>query len=166
MTLVYFFRHGIAAERGTYANDGDRPLTDKGIAKTQRVVQRCHDLGIRADLILSSPFVRARQTADILTSIGVAPAMTLSDDLAPDGSIHSWLEWLKHWQPGQQDAVILVGHQPDLGRWAEQLVWGEITDRLVVKKAGIIGVEVPKADPPIGKSELFWLTPPRYFLEP
>ncbi|MEO1522253.1 MAG: phosphohistidine phosphatase SixA [Cyanobacteria bacterium J06633_2] len=165
MTSVFFIRHGIAAERGTYTNDGDRPLTDKGITKTQRIAQRCYDLGIRADLILSSPLVRAQQTADILKAERLAEEIQSSDALAPEGSIIHWLEWLNHWQPGSYNALIIVGHQPDLGHWAERLVWGESAGRLVVKKAGIIGVDISRIDSPIGTSELFLLTPPRYFIE-
>jgi phosphohistidine phosphatase len=53
-----------------------------------------------------------------------------------------------------------VGHEPSLGEWAECLVWGEARGRLRLKKAGVIGINVP-LDDPIGNSELFWLVPPR-----
>jgi phosphohistidine phosphatase len=165
MTTLYLIRHGIAAERGTYANDGDRPLTDKGVDKTQRMARRCHEVGVRADLILSSPLVRAQQTADILKASSLAADLITSDDLAPEGSIGPWVEWLKNWHPGAHNALILVGHQPDLGHWAEQLVWGAPTGRLVLKKAGIIGVQILQMKAPLGTSELFWLTPPRYFVD-
>ncbi len=71
---VFFFRHGIAVEQEVFeGSDGDRPLTAKGEKKTQQIARRLLDLGIEAELILSSPLVRARQTAEILLEVGVAP---------------------------------------------------------------------------------------------
>lgn len=66
---LYLIRHGIAAERGTYPKDEERPLTEKGRAKTQKVAQRLYALGLRFDFILTSPLVRARQTAEILKKL-------------------------------------------------------------------------------------------------
>jgi phosphohistidine phosphatase len=57
-----------------------------------------------------------------------------------------------------------VGHQPDLASWAEQLTWGDDRQRLLLKKAGIIGLLIPDEGNPLGKSTLFWLTSPRLFL--
>ena len=164
MTTVYLIRHGIAAERGTYANDDERPLTEDGLRKTQRIAKRLHQLTITFDLILSSPLVRAQQTADILKAENLAQSITLSDDLAPGGDIGQWLVWLKHWENTGGTTLAMVGHQPDLGNWAETLVWGGSKEHMIVKKAGVIGIELPATDSPIGNSRLFWLTPPRLLL--
>jgi phosphohistidine phosphatase len=56
-----------------------------------------------------------------------------------------------------------VGHQPDLTDWAEQLIWGEIKEKLILKKAGIIGLSVPPIASPLGHSQLFLLTSPKWF---
>jgi phosphohistidine phosphatase len=159
---LYFIRHGIAAERGTYAEDGDRPLTDAGHRKTTRVAERLDQLGLHFDLILTSPLVRARQTAAILQTVGLGDRLEESSDLAPAGDFNHWLAWLTEWQSGGKQ-LALVGHQPDLADWAETLVWGESNQRLVLKKAGVIGLLVPQSDP-IGHSQLFWLTPPKFLL--
>ncbi|MEM7773592.1 MAG: phosphohistidine phosphatase SixA [Cyanobacteria bacterium P01_E01_bin.6] len=164
MTTVYFIRHGIAAERGTYANDDDRPLTEAGIRKTQRIAQHLHELDVTVDLILSSPLVRARQTAEILKSANLAESITISADVAPGGDMKRWLQWLNDWEQSGRRTLAMVGHQPDLGNWAETLVWGEPIGRIIVKKAGMIGVELPATGSPIGASDLFWLTPPRLFI--
>ncbi len=164
MPTIYLIRHGIATERGTYRNDGDRPLTDAGIDKTKRVANRLLELDVTFDLILSSPLVRATQTAAILHAAKLSSSVALSEDLAPDGDMHTWLAWVKQWEQQGGKTLAVVGHQPDLGNWAEMLVWGEVRARIVVKKAGIIGVECPDMDSPIGTGELFWLTPPRFFL--
>lgn len=161
---LYLIRHGIAAERGTYANDDERPLTDEGIRKTKRVAKRLYELDIRFDLILTSPLVRARQTAEILQSLRLSKQLERSVYLAPEGDFDGWLEWLQSWQQEGGKQLAIVGHEPDLGEWAERLVWGEIKHHLVVKKAGVIGVLLPDTGSPVGCSELFWLSPPRLLL--
>jgi len=164
MTTLYLIRHGIAAERGTYADDDDRPLTQKGIQKTEQIAQRLVELELKFDLIQTSPLVRARQTATILHDYKLASVIETSDLLAPAGNLQAWLNWLKL-QPEEADRTLaLVGHQPDLGNWAESLVWGSSKERLVVKKAGIIGLTLPPRGSVIGRSEMFWLTPPRFLL--
>lgn len=164
-TELYFIRHGIAAERGTYARDDDRPLTDRGRDRTRQVAQRLMALGCRVEHILTSPLIRARQTTDILLEVGVAPAAETIDTLAPGGCLRDWLDWLSQWQLAHpQSRLALVGHEPTLSTWAQQLVTGESSDRWVLKKAGVIGVQVPAATEAIGHSQLFWLTPPRLFL--
>lgn len=164
-TDLYFIRHGIAVERERYAEDAARPLTEKGQARTQQVAQRLKELGCEVDCILSSPLMRAQQTADILLSVGLAQQAKILMALVPGGDLQAWLAWLAPWQlEHPRSALILVGHEPDLSTWAQQLVMGQTSDRWILKKAGIIGIQVPKAEAAIGQSRLFWLTPPRLLL--
>jgi phosphohistidine phosphatase len=165
MTIeLYLIRHGIAAERGTYDQDGDRPLTSAGRHKTQAVAERLVALGIQVDLILTSPLVRARQTADLLQGALGKVTVAESEFLAPGGDFQSWCRWFADWSQGGGQRLALVGHEPDLGEWAERLVWGAVRYRLMVKKAGVIGIQVSQPQDPVGTSELFWLTPPRLLL--
>jgi phosphohistidine phosphatase len=122
-TQIYFMRHGIAADPQGYANDGDRPLTAKGRSKTQIVAQRLHQLNLHFDEILTSPLVRARQTAEILLEMSLGSQLTISASLAPQGSLRDWLAWLNAWQQLGHESLILVGHEPDLSQWAELLIW-------------------------------------------
>ncbi|MEO1094427.1 MAG: phosphohistidine phosphatase SixA [Cyanobacteria bacterium J06638_28] len=164
-TDLYFIRHGIAVERGLYAEDAERPLTAKGQGRTRQVAQRLKDLGCEVDCILSSPLVRAQQTADILLSVGLAQRAETLVMLAPGGDLQRWLAWLAQWQTEHpRSALALVGHEPDLSTWAQHLVMGQVSDRWILKKAGVIGVQVPEADIAIGQGQLFWLTPPRLLL--
>lgn len=164
-TELYFIRHGIAAKRGTFANDNDRPLTDKGRARTQAIAQRLVVLGCRTELILSSPLVRAHQTTQILLEAAVAPTAETCEALAPSGDLQAWLPWLAQWQSDHPiSRLALVGHEPNLSEWAQQLVSSHRGDRWQLKKAGIIGIRVPSAQQAVGHSELFWLTPPRLLL--
>jgi len=162
---LFLIRHGIAAERGSYTNDAKRPLTEEGRQKTAQVAQRLHHLGLKFDLLLTSPLVRARQTAEILQDAGLSLHLEEFAALAPDGEIQDWISWLEFWRDRtQRNQLALVGHQPDLGNWAEVLVWGEAKEKLVVKKAGVIGLELPKTGTPIGQSQLFWLSSPKWLL--
>lgn len=179
---LYLIRHGIAADRKNYGNDEERPLTDKGRRKTKKVAYQLHKLGKQFDLILTSPLVRARQTAEILQAAGLSSQIEESPWLAPDGNIYSWLGWLEKWRydnggsshippynrgDGQRAAFMqlaLVGHQPDLGNWAEILVWGNAKEKLVLKKAGVIGLMLPEIGTPLGKSQLFLLAAPKWLL--
>ena len=164
-TKLYFIRHGIAAERGTYARDEDRPLTETGRSRTEGVAWRLQALGCKVDCILSSPLVRAQQTAGILLDVGLSATSEILDDLAPEGSLQNWLMWLTNWQTRHsQSCLALVGHEPNLSYWAQELVSGQVSDRWILKKAGVIGVSVPAATDAIGQSELFWLAPPRLLL--
>ncbi|MEO0532274.1 MAG: phosphohistidine phosphatase SixA [Cyanobacteria bacterium P01_A01_bin.123] len=165
-TELYLIRHGIAAERGTYDNDCDRPLTAKGDVKTHQIAERLKALGLNFETLLTSPLVRARQTADILSAVGLSAAVDVCDHLAPNGNFAAWLTWLASWQQTGQSRLALIGHEPDLSRWAQILVEGQISDRWVLKKAGVIGLQVPEARQARGQSQLVWLSPPRFLLSP
>jgi phosphohistidine phosphatase len=161
MRELYLIRHGLAAERGTYVNDDERPLTEAGSQRTRQVAKRLKQLGLRFDYLLSSPLVRAQQTAELLQAAGLAPAITITTVLAPGGSLPTWIADYgdRPWR-----RLALVGHEPDLGSWAEQLVWSCQSGQLILKKAGVIGLEVPETPITLGSARLFWLTPPRLLL--
>jgi phosphohistidine phosphatase len=162
---LYLIRHGIAGERGSYANDDERPLDDKGRKQTKKVAQRLDEMGLRFDLILTSPLVRSRQTAEILQAAKLSSEIEESPHLAPSGDIHAWLDWLQKWRSqGDRNCLAAVGHEPSLSNWAEILVWGEVKERLILKKAGIIGLTIPQGQTPIGNSSMFWLTAPKFLV--
>jgi phosphohistidine phosphatase len=162
---IYLVRHGIAAERGEYATDEERPLTFDGDRKTRKVAKQLVKLGLQFDLILTSPLVRARQTAKILQAAELSKKIEISSALAPDGDIQTWLKWLDSWRQTGGSKLVLVGHQPDLANWAENLIWGEAREVLVLKKAGVIGISLPEIGQPIGNSQMFWLTSPKFLLK-
>ncbi len=160
---LYLIRHGIAGDRQHYATDAERPLTEAGQKRTRQVTERLLACGLRCELALTSPLLRARQTADILQAVGLARQVQAFPALAPGGDLQALLDWLAA-QERTCDPLAVIGHQPDLGRWATQLVWGTPDDRLTVKKAGTIGVELPTTGSPVGRSDLFLLTAPKWLL--
>ncbi|MGB3508192.1 MAG: phosphohistidine phosphatase SixA [Microcoleaceae cyanobacterium] len=163
-TNVYLIRHGIAADAENHPTDEERPLTTQGDRKTHQVAQQLKKLSLNFNLILTSPLVRARQTAKILQANHLSSQVEEFSSLAPGGDINIWLKWLETWQPQGNKELALVGHQPDLANWAEMLLWGEARQVLILKKAGAIGVSLPEVGPPVGNSQMFWLTPPRFLL--
>lgn len=162
-TEVYFIRHGLAGEFGSYPNDAERPLTDEGKKKTRQIAKQLAKLGLEFDLVLTSHLVRAKQTAELLLEAGLSQHLVEADYLAT-GEIQPWLTWLTTWQPTQAGALALVGHEPGLSHWAEILVWGKAIGGIRLKKAGVIGLALPEAGSPVGQSTLFWLTPPKFLL--
>lgn len=163
-TELYLIRHGLAGERGSYENDAERPLTDEGKKKTRLVAKRLRELELQFDTLLTSPYKRARQTAEILLEVGLASSLEAADFLAHAGDLKDWLSWWQDWKQLGKTRLALVGHEPDLSAWAETLVWGEPKGNLLLKKAGVIGLSLPMEESPVGTSSLFWLTPPRLLL--
>jgi phosphohistidine phosphatase len=162
---VYLIRHGIAADRGTYTDDEQRPLVKKGQDKTTQVAERLLKIGLKFELILSSPLVRAYQTAEILRQVGLAKTIETFVPLKPDGAIAEWLEWLQQYQLEHPDAKIaLVGHQPDLGNWTEMLLWGTVKGQIELKKTGVIGLKIPEIGTPIARCTLFLHTAPKWLI--
>jgi len=163
---LYLIRHGIAADREGYTNDQERPLTDIGLKKTRKVAKQLYERGLRFPLILTSPLVRARETALILRDAGLGSQVEEFATLAPEGDFQEWVNWFEQqWsQTNGEGSLALVGHQPDLGKWAQTLVWGQAQEKLILKKAGVIGLKIPQSGKIVGQSELFLLISPKWLL--
>jgi phosphohistidine phosphatase len=132
---IYILRHGIAVERGTkgYKNDGDRPLTKDGEDKTKQIAKALRALDLKFDLVLSSPYVRARQTAEIVAEV-LDQEVTLTDFLIPDASAVDLIGEINAEKPQR---VLLVGHEPDLSRLVSVLITGGPGAGIELKKGGI-----------------------------
>jgi phosphohistidine phosphatase len=168
MPSLYLIRHGIAEDRGNHEDDTQRPLTDEGRKKTKQVAKRLYDLGLRFDLLQTSPLVRAQQTSDIFANVFSDCPVQQSSELAPEGSFDDWLTWFANWiaqhpQPAKASLGI-IGHEPDLTTWAEMLIWGESKGVLVLKKAGLIGIALPEVQPWISNGILFLSIPPKLLI--
>jgi phosphohistidine phosphatase len=166
MALVelYLVRHGLAGEAKASRDDRLRPLSRAGFRRTRAVAKRLTALGLGFDVLLTSPLVRARQTADILHAERLAGRPKELSCLAPGGDFGDFLEWLSRWRRSGKTRLALVGHMPDLGAWAERLLVGKSRQRLVLKKAGVLGLTLPAHGTPLGRSSLFLLVPPRYLV--
>jgi phosphohistidine phosphatase len=163
MIEIYLIRHGLAGQFGDFEDDSLRPLSEIGLKKTTKVAQRLKELGLQFDVILTSPYARSMETAIILQSIGLSETLETLDDLKPAGNIEFLIEQLQGIR-GRVQSVVIVGHEPDLSRLAAQLIFGQSCENLVLKKAGVIGLNAPTNGDLTGQCQLFWLSPPRLLL--
>ena len=113
---LYFLRHGMAAEKSDsdYPDDSKRPLTPGGKREMRTIARGMHHMKFRIDRILSSPYLRARQTAEIVSQEMKTPLkVEFSDHLIPGASFRELLKELR--VSGKEfSRVLLVGHEPFL----------------------------------------------------
>jgi phosphohistidine phosphatase len=120
---LYLIRHGLAAERGeNYPDDTKRPLTSRGIQKLRREAKALNALDVSFDVILTSPLVRARQTAEALASgLRVPPPVINAPSLAPGGTHNAIVDELAK-QSHRRKRMAVVGHEPGIGELAARLL--------------------------------------------
>ena len=141
---LYLLRHGIAVEPGSpgFAKDADRPLIPEGERKLFQITEAMEALDLAFDLILSSPYLRARQTAEIVAeALDARKKLEFSDSLVPGGSPRKLVELLNRLQP-IPESVLLVGHEPYLSGLISLLVSGDATVAVVMKKGGLCKLSV------------------------
>ncbi len=160
---LYLIRHGLAGQLGDYDDDSQRPLTPEGQRKTRKVADRLAHLGIEFDELRSSPYQRAWQTAEVLQAAGLVENIEPLSALEPEGDWTVVVDYLKQTRQAKK-RVAIVGHEPDLSELAARLVFGDRSEHLKLKKAGVIGLTGAIEGELIGRCELFWLTPPRLLL--
>jgi len=155
---VILFRHGPAGERDPLAwpDDRERPLTPKGETRSRRAARGILWLEGEPTLVLSSPLARALRTAELFAEEAGGSVETL-DALAPGKSWRPLLQRLA--QAGPKDTLVLVGHEPDLGKLAGVLLFGAPA-ALPLRKAGACAFEFEDAPAP-GGGQLRWWLPPR-----
>lgn len=155
---IYLVRHGIAVEglvRGI-TSDSQRPLTDEGISETKMVAQCLKRMGVKPDLIVASPLVRAKQTAEILNG-ALGGELTTSDSLCPGVTPANVYKFLKKYEDRKE--IALVGHEPDMGDLVKEIICAGFEFTLPFKKAGVCCIEVADL-PPTMPGILKWLVTP------
>ena len=155
---LYLIRHGVAEERGdAWPDDTKRPLSEGGIERMRKAARGLARLGVSIDIVLTSPLVRARQTADIVASaLDPRPALVTIDSLAPEGTYAALMADLeKH---GRKECLALVGHEPGIGELAARLIGSRHSFEF--KKGAVCRIDVD-AIPPAGPGDLRWMMTPR-----
>lgn len=155
---LYLVRHAIADQRGdAWPDDTKRPLTSKGAARFRKVVRGLRQLNVTVDLVLTSPLVRARQTADILADgLEPTPTIAVTAALSPGSTPAQTAEALGPFRTARR--IALVGHEPGLGELAAWLIGASAP--IVFKKGGVCRIDAPAA-PPQGSGRLVWHATPR-----
>jgi phosphohistidine phosphatase len=143
-------RHGIAAERGTYEDDTQRPLTDRGRDRMGAAAEGLATL-VQPTLILTSPLLRARETADLIARATGAP-IEVCDALA-NGDHESLLA------AAYAPMVVAVGHEPHISSFVS---WAIGANHLPVEfKKGSAALVEFAGRPDAGAGALVWFMPPR-----
>ena len=121
---LFLVRHAIAEDLSDQDDDSLRPLTDKGREKMRRIAQALEELGVMPDLIVSSPYVRASQTASILAKeLKYKEELAYSDFLVPMGEPNDMIGEIN--EKFSVDELMLVGHEPNLSSLASILLTGD-----------------------------------------
>jgi phosphohistidine phosphatase len=151
--IIYLLRHGKAGSP-LPANDEARELTKGGVAALRAAAPLWRRLNLRPDIVLTSPLVRARQTAELLCE-GIDAAPPLDDERLEPGA--GWSEMARA-IADHPDArrIMFVGHEPDLSRVAQHLS-GAASVRM--RKGGLACLEFPGVPEP-GSGEIAWLLDP------
>lgn len=165
---LYLIRHGIAEEPdplvpNSIFSDEIRPLTKVGRKKITQVAAKLQKLELTFDLMITSPLIRARQTAAILIDNQISPKLEVSPDLKPSGSLPAWLTAWND-RPIRRDIanLALVGHEPNLSEWAELLVFGKVCHKLILKKGGMVGLKFPDHQVGMEMAQLHCVISPKY----
>lgn len=150
---IFFLRHALAVNRAEWkGDDAARPLTDEGIEKTKRTATILADLDLSLEVIVTSPLVRARHTAEIVAN---KLKVKLVEDarLAP-GFNEKKLRAILSDYPNA-NALMVVGHEPDFSETISALIGG---GNIVCKKGGLALINLPDVSK---RGELVWLIPPK-----
>jgi phosphohistidine phosphatase len=151
---LYLIRHGLAEERGEgWPDDTKRPLTEEGIAKLRKGIRGLSRLDVSIEVILTSPLVRARQTADIVAAgLGSRPMILNVESLAPGGSHAAILADLE--KQARKLRIGLVGHEPGIGELAARLIGSR--HPFEFKKGAVCRIDFEEI-PPSGPGNLRWM---------
>ena len=135
---IYLIRHSNAVDPGTpdYEDDSLRPLTEKGRDKMKDIASALKELDVKPDLIVSSPYVRAQQTAEILAKVlKYKQELAFSEALVPMGNADNIIGEIN--EKYSVDELVLVGHEPCLSVLIGTLIAGNPELTINLKNGGV-----------------------------
>lgn len=150
---LYFQRHGLADWPDWNRPDAERPLTAEGRERLKVQAKTLARLGVAVDVLLSSPLVRARETAELLAE-RLQTQVTVDSALSPGFNAVRLHQLLTRYPDA--GAVLLVGHEPDFSTCISALIGG---GQVILKKGGLARVDLDSTEPLGG--QLVWLLAPK-----
>ena len=157
---LLIIRHAIAFERNRdhWADDAARPLSPAGIRRSRKAAAGLKELCKVPDRLLTSPLIRARQTAEILTEVAGWPPAEMAPELKPGAGAAAVLTLLAK---DRSKRIAIVGHQPDLSALLTAcLLRNHSTLPIEMKKNAVACLSIDgKAR--VGSAALKWLATPR-----
>jgi len=155
--LLFLVRHGIAEDATAEISDAERALTAEGRRRMKEIGAGLRTIGAEPEVILTSPLLRARQTADILRACAAPRAKIVTFEPLENG--HGPEEVISK-LPRQATEIALVGHQPSLGELASYLLTGSTAlTPLPFKKGGTAAISVSSLPPKVPGVLQWFLTP-------
>jgi phosphohistidine phosphatase len=163
---LYIIRHAIAVDEAgsDYASDSERPLTDKGRKKMRQIAKALRSLGVEFDLILSSPYIRTCETAEILADVfKMKSKIVFSDHLIPEGNPELLIGEIN--EKHTVDSLAIVGHEPYLSALIGSLVTDTSKIEINLKKGGVCYLSADDLHHRDHRATLEWLLPPGILIE-
>ena len=153
MKRLYLLRHGKAVSRMAWdGDDGSRPLTSEGETAMWREAEALKRLGLAPDVVITSPLVRARRTAEIVAeTLGVTDRLVEDERLAHGFDARTLARIV---DPHDGAQVMVVGHEPAFSTVVAELIGG---GTVALKKGGVARVDL---DADLKHGELAWLLTP------
>lgn len=161
---LYLIRHGIAVEWGAagFEDDRLRPLTEKGREKMVKIARGLLALDVRFDLIISSPYTRALETARILFAAQKMDKgqLVIQENLSPGSPPDEILGEIKE-KYSSLESIAIVSHEPALGALISRLVAGQRPFFIHIKKGSVchLSVDDLTGEP---RARLEWLLHPAH----
>lgn len=143
-----------------FANDELRPLTAEGVRKMRKNVQGLIRLVDEPDLLVTSPLVRAIQTAEILQATWTHLEATSIDELKPESAPAEFAKWLSAQKLAPDALVVIVGHEPHLSSLVSWFLTGSSRPIVEIKKGGACLIDF-KSGIDKGRGRLAWLATPK-----
>ena len=162
---LYIIRHAIASPAEAAEEDSQRPLTKKGQRKMRKIAQGMRKLEVQADWILTSPYLRALETAKILRNVFELKKNQLieAEHLSPLGHSDQLINEINQ-KFAEAQNIILVGHEPYLSSLISVLLFGDAGGALTLKKGGMCKLVVNQLQ--YGRcAALEWLLSPSQLVE-
>lgn len=151
---VYLFRHGMAdfEEEGTGKKIADPGLSPDGRSQVKSVLGKASELGIHPGRVLTSPLIRAMETAEICKSEGWgSDGFVVSESLLPGSDPQRLLEQILEEQ--SQGSVVLVAHYPIIGKLAKKVLGRDLGFH--IRNGAVLGLELPDKDHPKGDVSIY-----------
>jgi phosphohistidine phosphatase len=163
---IYIIRHAIAVDEGIagFEDDSQRPLTDKGRKKMRQIAKGLRALGVEFDLILSSPYIRARETAEILAEVfKMKKKIAFSESLIPMADPQLLIPELN--EKYSFNSIALVGHEPHLSSLIGLLTTENTKLDITLKKGGVCYLAADDLHHDDHRATLEWLLTPGILVE-
>jgi len=149
---LYLLRHGTASDMAS--SDAERELTREGEEEAKIAGSALAELGVKPSHVLSSPLVRARQTAEIAArAMKFRGEVELLDELTNGTSTPALLKVLQSYS--SQEEILLVGHMPSLSEHLAALIGSKSPQGLPLGKGSIVCIDADQIRP--GRGQLRWL---------